>query len=106
MMQRYNLTSPDGPEVVDAEMTSPVQHHYTSTLPRGSVCEDRDGRTFVVWPDGSYGYDKATRSPSGFSSYSFGPYRVLRAGLTAEQCDDIAAGDRTVTDTIAEAGAA
>lgn len=102
MMQRHH----NGPDVVDAEMTSPAQHHYTRTLPRGSVCEDSFGRTLVVWPDGSYGYDKAMRLPSGLSSRSFGPYKVLREGLTAEQCDDIAAGDRCGTDPIPEAGAA
>lgn len=92
----------------DREMTTEPQkrHDTTRTLPRGSACADRYGKTFVVWPDGSHGYDTASRIGAGYSSHSFGPYTVLRDGLTAEQCDDIAAGDRCGTDPIPEAGAA
>lgn len=92
----------------DRELTTEPQkrHDTTRTLPRGSACADRYGKTFVVWPDGSHGYDAASRVGPDYSSHSFGPYTVLRDGLTAEQCDDIAAGDRCGTDPIPEAGAA
>lgn len=92
----------------DRKLTSelPKHHHTTRTLPRGSACADRYGKTFVVWPDGSHGYTKATRVRSGYSSFNFAPYTVLREGLTERQCDDIAAGDRCGTDPIPEAGAA
>lgn len=103
MQSRYDAGPP-----ADREMTTEPQkrHDTTRTLPRGSACADRYGKTFVVWPDGSHGYDAASRVGPGYSSHSFGPYTVLRDGLTAEQCDDIAAGGRCGTDPIPEAGAA
>lgn len=81
------------------------RHDFTLTLPRGCVAADRYGKPFIVWPDGSYGYDKAGRCPSHLGSYSFGPYTVLREGMTEEQCDAIAAGERVGTDPQPEAGA-
>lgn len=84
----------------------PTQHHFTGTLPRGCIASDRYGKPFLVWPDGSYGYDKASRCPRHLGAYNFGPYTVLREGLTEEQCDAFAEGERCGTDPIAEAGAA
>lgn len=92
--------------IIDPENKRTARHDYTRTLPHGSACADRYGRTFVVWPDGSYGYDQQSRAPKHMTAHSFGPYTVLREGLTEQQCDDIAAGDRVGTDPIPEAGAA
>jgi hypothetical protein len=83
----------------------PKRHDYTRTLPRGCIAADRYGKPFIVWPNGWYGYDRESKCSPTYSSYSFGPYTVLREGLTAEQCDAFAEGDRLGVD-VAEAGAA
>jgi hypothetical protein len=87
------------------EPVKPLRHDFTRTLPRGCIAADRYGKPFIVWPNGHYGYNRESKCSPTYSSYSFGPYTVLREGLTAEQCDAFAEGDRLGVD-VAEAGAA
>lgn len=84
-MHQYNFDQ-GPPEPRDPN----APHENTRTLPRGCVAADALGDLVVVWPDGSYGYDKETKAPAGLASFSFGPYRVMCSDLSAEQCDAVA----------------
>ncbi len=60
----------------------------TRNLPRGGSAVDRYGARVVRWPDGQVGYARARRSH--LHGGSFGPYTILSAGLSAEECDRLA----------------
>jgi hypothetical protein len=72
-------------------MSLRVMYAHLGLLEPGTAAIDRDGDVWCVWPDGMAGNGgpMLTRDMAE-ASRIYGPFDVLVAGLSLEQCDQIA----------------
>ena len=75
-------------------MSLRVMYAHLGLLEPGTAAIDRDGDVWCFWPDGMSGNGgPALTLDMVEASRIYGPFDVLAAGLTQEQCDEIAAAE-------------